>query len=73
MQTLTLPLKKGGILYHASSVTEVLELHLGKGFGKNINNLLIYRKVLHQYYLPLHHVSYVMVFDLNVFRFFMKH
>ena len=73
LQTSTLPFSEGDILCHTKSVTEVLELHLGKGFGKNISNLLICRKVLHQYGLPLHHVSDVMVLDLNVFRFVMKH
>jgi hypothetical protein len=73
LQTSTLSLSEGGILYHAKSVTKVLELRSGKGIGKNINNLLICRKVLHQYFLPLHHVSDVMVLDLNVFRFVMKH
>jgi hypothetical protein len=29
MQTSTLPLKEGGILFHAKFVTKVLELHLG--------------------------------------------
>jgi hypothetical protein len=47
LQTSTLPLNEGGILCHAKSVTEVLELRPGKGFGKNISNVLICRKVLH--------------------------
>jgi hypothetical protein len=67
LQTLTLPFSEGDIIFHTKSVTEVLKLHIGKGFGKNISNLLICRKVLHQYDLPLHHVSDVMVLDLNVF------
>jgi hypothetical protein len=67
LQTSTLPFSEGEILCHTKTVTEVLKLHLGKGFGKNIDTMLICRKVLHQYFLPFHHVSDVMVLDLNVF------
>ena len=73
LQTLTLPFSEGDILCHTKFVMELLELHLAMGFGKNINNLVICRKVLHQYDLPLHHVSDVMVLDINVLRFVMKH
>ena len=67
LQTSTLPLSEGGILYHTKFVMEVLELRPGKGSGKNINNPLICKKVLHQYFIHVHHVLYVMVLDLNVF------
>ena len=55
------------------SLTEVLELHLGKWFGEDIYNLLMCRKVLHVYCFPLHHVSDIMIFYLNVFRSIVKH
>jgi hypothetical protein len=71
LQTSTLPLSEGGILCHAKSVTEVLKLH--PGLVRTSSNLLICRKVLHQYFLPLHHVSDEMVLDLNVVQFVMKH
>jgi hypothetical protein len=57
LQTSKLPLSEGGILFHSKSVMKVLELCPGKVFSKNICNFLICRKVLHQYCLPLHHVS----------------
>jgi hypothetical protein len=49
-------------------LTEVLELRIGKQFGEYICNMLMCRKVLHMYYFPLHHVSDIMIFYLNVFR-----
>jgi hypothetical protein len=64
LQSSTLPLN---YLHHAKSLTEVLELRLGKWFGEDICNLLVCRKVLHMYFFPLHHISDVMVFDLNLF------
>jgi hypothetical protein len=51
----------------AKSLTEVLELRLDKRFGEDICNLLMCRKVLHVYWFPLHHVSNIMIFYLNVF------
>jgi hypothetical protein len=72
LQSTTLPLGLGGILHQAKSLTEVLELRPGKRFGEDICNLLMCRKVLHMYCFPLHHISYVMVFYLNVFRFIVK-
>ena len=41
--------------------------------GEDISILLVWRKVLHGYCFPLHHIFDIMVFDLNVFRFIMKH
>jgi hypothetical protein len=55
------------------SLTEVLKLRPGKQFAEDICNLLVCRKVLHMYCFPLHHISNVMVFDLDVFRFIVKH
>jgi hypothetical protein len=55
------------------SLTEVLELRPVKQFGEDICNLLVCRKVLHMYCFPLHDISDIMVFDLNVFRFIVKH
>jgi hypothetical protein len=52
---------------------EVIELHLGKRFGEDICNLLMGRKVLQVYCFPLHHVSDIMIFYLNVFQSVMKH
>jgi hypothetical protein len=61
--------------YYAPSkfLTEVLELRIGKQFGEDICNLLMCRKVLHVYFFPLHHVSDIMIFYLNMFRSIMKH
>jgi hypothetical protein len=73
LQSSTLPLSWGDILNQAKSLTEVPELRLGKRFGEDICNLLVCRKVLHMYCFPLHHIFDVMVFDLNVFRFIVKH
>ena len=42
-------------------------------FGKDVCNLLMCRKVLHVYYFPLHHVSNIIIFYLNVFLSIMKH
>ena len=52
---------------------ELLELRLGKRFGEDIYNLFMCRKVLRVYCFPLHHVSDIMIFYLNVFRSIMKH
>ena len=52
---------------------EVIELRLGKRFGEDIYNLLMCRRVLHMYCFPLHHVSNIMIFYLNVFRYIMEH
>ena len=52
---------------------EVLELRLGKQFGEDICNLLMGRKVLQVYCFPLHHVSDIVIFYLDVFRSIMKH
>jgi hypothetical protein len=57
----------------AKSLIEVLELRPDKRFGEDICNLLMCRKVLRVYCFPLHHVSNIMVFYLNVFRFIVKH
>jgi hypothetical protein len=73
LQSTTLPLNEGGILHQAKSLTEVLELRLDKWFGEDICNLLVYRKILYMYCFPLHHISDVMIFDLDVFRFIVKH
>jgi hypothetical protein len=67
------PSQLGRYSLPSQSLTEVLELHLGKRFGENIYNPLMCRKVLHVYYFPLHHVSDIMIFYLNVFRSIMKH
>jgi hypothetical protein len=73
LQSTTPPLSYGGILHEAKSLTKVLELRPGKWLGEDICNLLVCRKVLHMYCFPLHHISDVMVFDLNMFRFIVKH
>jgi hypothetical protein len=49
LQSSTLPLIYRGILHHAKSLTEVLELHSGKRFGEDICNLIMCRNVLHVY------------------------
>jgi hypothetical protein len=73
LQSSTLPLSEGGILHQAKSLTEVLELRPGKRFGEDICNLLMCRKILHVYCFPLCHVFDIMVFDLDVFLFIVKH
>jgi hypothetical protein len=45
---------------------------LASGLVKT-SELVVYRKVLHMYFFPLHHIFDVMVFDLNVFQFIVKH
>jgi hypothetical protein len=55
------------------SLTKVLDLRLGKRFGEDICNMLMCRKVLHMYSFPLHHVSDIMIFYLNVFQSIVKH
>ena len=52
---------------------KILELCLGKWFGEDICDLLMGRKILHVYCLPLHHVSDIVILDFNVFCFVMKH
>ena len=52
---------------------KVLELHLGKRFGEDICNLLMCRNILHVFFFHLHHVSDIMIFYLNVFRYIMEH
>jgi hypothetical protein len=44
-----------------------------KRFGEDICDLLMGRKVMHVYCLPLHHVSDIVIFYLDVFRSIMKH
>ena len=73
LQSSKVPLSKGSILHRSKSLTEVLELCPGKRFGEDICNMLMCRKVLHVYFFPLHHVSNIMIFYLNVFLFTMKH
>jgi hypothetical protein len=73
LQPSTLPLSERGILYHSKFIMELLKLQLGKGLGENIYNLLICRKVLHQYFFPLHHILNVMKIDLNMFRSVMRY
>ena len=56
-----------GILHQAKSLREILELCLGKRFGEDICNLLMGRRILLMYCLPLHHVSDIVIFYLVVF------
>ena len=59
--------------HHAKSLTEVLELRLGKKLREIICNLVFYRKVLRMYCLPLHHVSNIMISLTNqVYKEFVK-
>ena len=60
-------LVRGDILYHSKLVPEVLKLDFGQRLGENICCLLTccgYVLVLH--YSLLHHVSDVVVFDVDV-------
>jgi hypothetical protein len=42
-------------------------------FGEDVYNLLMCRKVQHMYCFPLHDVSDIVMFYLNIFRTIMKH
>ena len=57
---------RGDILYHSKLGPEVLKLHSGQGLGENVCYLLIGGYVLELHCSLLHHVSDVVVFDVDV-------
>jgi hypothetical protein len=67
LQSSTLPLNESDIHCHAKFITKVHKLRPGKGLGENMCDLLIGRKVLHLNCLPLHHITNIVILDLNMF------
>jgi len=57
---------RGDILYHSKLVPKVLKLDFGQRLGENICCLLINGYVLEFQCSLLHHVSDVVVFDVDV-------
>ena len=57
---------RGDILYHSKLVPKLLKLDLGQRLGENIFFLLVDGYVLQLHDSFLHHVSDVMVSDVDV-------
>jgi len=73
VETSTLPLNEGDIMYHTKLVSEVYKLFPRQRLGENAHNILICGYVLELYCSLLHHVSNEVIFDLNVLQHVMKY
>ena len=58
---------------HTKLVLEVHKLHLGQWLGQYVCDLLICGNVLELHSYLLHHIANVLIFDLNMLGFIMKH
>ena len=58
---------------HTKLVSEVHKLHLGQLLGQHIRDLLICGNVLELHNSLLHHIANVLIFDLNMLGFIVKH
>ena len=58
---------------HTKLVSEVLQLHPAQRLGQYVRDLLIRSNVLKLHSSLLHHVANVLVFDLNMLGFIVKH
>ena len=58
---------------HSKLVSEVLQLHSGQWLGEHVRGLLICGNVLELHCSLIHHVTDIMIFDLDVFGPIMKH
>ena len=64
----SLPLKEGYILFYSKSPAKVFKLHLGKRLGVNIWSLVVCWNIPELDRTFLHHIMYVMILNLFVFR-----
>ena len=58
---------------HSKLVSEVLKLHLGQQLGQHIRDLLIRSNLLKLHSSLLHHIANVLIFDLYMLGFIVKH
>ena len=61
------------LLDHSKLVSEVLELHLGQRLGQHICNLLICGNILKLHSSLLHHITDILVLDVDVLGLVMNH
>jgi hypothetical protein len=69
----SLPLSRKVLLDYTKLVSEVLKLHTRQRLSQHICNLLICANILELYNSLLHHVTIVVIPDLNVLRLIVEH
>ena len=60
------------LLDHSKLVLEVLKLYLGQRLGQHICDLLICGDILELHSSLYHHITYILILDVDVLRLVMK-
>ena len=63
----------GGSLNNSKLFTESQKFYFPKGFCQNVGDLFIYTDMMEPYSSPLHHISNIMVSDINMLGAIMEY